>query len=381
MGSAPCQPRSEIGTGPKDELKYYAITNFGKGLSWIVTMKRTLLFLVFAVSLPAFSSSAWPKEERIERLTPEHRKWLEEEVVYIITERERDVFLSLETVEEHERLIEAFWRKRDPNPVTPQNEFKEEHYRRLEYAKKFLGRETVRPGWMTDRGRMYIILGEPRSRESYDGYNEIVSSELWFYEGDPSKGLPSFFYLLFFKRNDIGEYKLYNPIVDGPQALLQGQYSTTRNMQQTMNMLTQVSPELARASLSFDTSDPADFATYQPSLGTPLLIARIEDSPKRAIRTDYADAWLRYGGRVSADYSFNFVPSRNVFAVLAGPESTPFVNYSVEIDPQNFSLETDEDKSKFYTTLDVSFEVRDPNGNLVAVNDRESYIELTPSEV
>lgn len=340
-------------------------------------MKRILLLLFFL----GISVSLWAKDERIERLSPEHRQWLEEEVVYIITERERDVFLSLETLEERERFIEAFWRKRDPNPATPQNEFQDEHYRRLEYANQFLGRETVRPGWMTDRGRMYIILGEPRSRESYDGYQEIVSSELWFYQGDPAKGLPSFFYLLFFKRHDIGEYELYNPIVDGPQALLQPQYNSTRNMEQMFDILMKVSPELARASLSFDTSDPADFVSYQASLGTPMLIARIEDSPKRAIRTDYADAWLRYGNRVSAEYSFNFIPSRSTFAVLAGPERTPFVHYGIEIDPQNFSLETDEDRTKFYTTLDVSVEVRDPEGNLIAVNDRETYIELTPSEV
>lgn len=344
-------------------------------------MRKHVSHLFFALALGVGPSSVAAQDASLDRLSPEHRKWLEEEVPYIILDREREVFLSLQTGAERDRFIEAFWRKRDPNPVTPENEFKTEHYRRLAYANEFLGRETSRPGWMTDRGRMYIILGEPRSLERYDGYREIVSTELWFYQGEPRGGLPAAFYLLFFKRHDIGEYKLYNPTVDGPQALLEGQYTTTRNMQQIMNMLTQVSPELARASLSLDPSDPADFSTFQPSLGTPFLIARIEESPKLAVQTDYADAWLRYGNRVSADYSFNFVPSRSVLAVLAGPEDTPFVHYSVEIDPQNFSLEATEDQSKFYTTLDVSFEVRGPDGNLVANNDRESYIELTPNDV
>ena len=116
-------------------------------------------------------------------------------------------------------------------------------------------------------------------------------------------------------------------------------------------------------------------------MGTEIMLARIEESPKRAIRTDYADAWLRYGNRVSADYSFNFVPSRSSFAVLAEPSGTPLVQFSIELDPQNFALETDEEQSKFYTTLDVTVEARASGGALVVANDREVYLELKPSQV
>ena len=100
--------------------------------------------------------------DRIDRLPKSHRDWLEREVVYIITDRENDVFLSLESFDERQRFIEAFWRKRDPNRTTPENEFRIEHYRRIDYANTFLGRETFLEGWQTDRGRYYIILGEPR---------------------------------------------------------------------------------------------------------------------------------------------------------------------------------------------------------------------------
>jgi GWxTD domain-containing protein len=329
----------------------------------------------------ALAADVYGKDERLERLTPEHKKWIEEEVVYIITDPEKDLFLDLETLEERESFIKAFWAKRDPNPATPVNEFKEEHYRRLEHANEFLGRETFRPGWRTDRGRYYIILGEPREIQRYDGYNELVSTELWFIEGDPAKGLPSFFYLLFFKRHDVGEYELYHPIVDGPGRLLRGQYSFSGQAGEVLDKLTEISPELARASLSFDTSDPPDMIGGRASLGTDIMLARVEESPKRAIRTDYADAWRRYGDKVSAEYSFNFIPSRNIFSVLVGPERTPFVHYSIEIDPQNFTMETDEDRSKYYTTLDVSFEVRKPEGELVVGNEKEVYLELTPSQV
>ena len=126
-----------------------------------------------------------------------------------------DRVAPLGSVEERNLFIEAFWRKRDPNPVTLDNEYKIEHYRRIDYANTYLGRETSREGWRTDRGRYYVLLGEPREIQRFDGYGQIVSSHLWFYQGDLRMGIPAFFYLLFFKRNDIGEYRLYSPVIDG----------------------------------------------------------------------------------------------------------------------------------------------------------------------
>ncbi len=343
-----------------------------------------------ALLLAALPAPALPQEdelgrrEKLERLREDHRAWLEEEVVYIITDREEEVFLSLETLEERTRFIEVFWEKRDPHPATIENEFRDEHYRRIEYANEYLGRDTFRAGWRTDRGRYYILLGEPRERHSFDGYNEVVSSELWFYQGDVQKGLPSFFYLVFFKRHDIGEYRLYHPVVDGPQSLVRGQYVQTGGAEastRAFETLQRIDAELANASLSLDPSEPGDWTTGRASLSSDFVIARVEDSPRRAIRTDYADAWLRYRDRVSADYSFNFVPSRGVFAVTGGPGGTPFVHFSVEIDPQNFTLETDEDQTKFYTTLDISVEAVNEDQVTVLRVDRPAYLELTRTQV
>ena len=105
-------------------------------------MNRTVLLSVLLTISPGLGA-----DERVESLPSQYRKWLEEEVVYIITDREKEVFLSIETLEGRNRFIDAFWRKRDPNLVTPENEFKEEHYRRLQHANEFLGQETFRPGW------------------------------------------------------------------------------------------------------------------------------------------------------------------------------------------------------------------------------------------
>jgi len=320
-------------------------------------------------------------DERLDRLPANYREWLEEEVVYVITQTEREVFLSLGTLEERERFIEAFWRIRDPNLATPENEFQSEHYRRLEYANRSLSRETARPGWKTDRGRIYIVLGEPQQITRFEAHNEIVQSELWLYPAQTSKGLPTSFNLLFFRKKGFGEYELYSPILDGPNALMNGyQYTPGADNDDSLRIMQQISPELARASLSLDLGEPVDFVSRRPAMGTDILLARIEASAKRSVRTDYADAYLRYGDRVSADYSFRYVPNQKTFVVLYGPEATPFVHYSIELQPEDFALESSEDESKLYTTLDVTHEVRSASGALVAKDDQEVYLELAPSQ-
>src|SRR5271167_1507135 len=86
-----------------------------------------------------------------------YKKWLDEDVVYIISPEERHAFLHLATNEEREQFIEAFWQRRNPDPDSPENTFKEEHYRRIAYANEHFA--SGEPGWKTDRGRIYIIWG------------------------------------------------------------------------------------------------------------------------------------------------------------------------------------------------------------------------------
>jgi TonB family protein len=85
--------------------------------------------------------------------------WLNEDVAYIISPKERDVFLKLKTDKERDLFIESFWKHRDPNPATPENEFKTEHYRRLSYANEHYAEGDI-PGWKTESGRFYILFGK-----------------------------------------------------------------------------------------------------------------------------------------------------------------------------------------------------------------------------
>src|SRR5256885_9952152 len=94
-----------------------------------------------------------------------YKKWLDEDVRWIITDEERGAFKQLSNDEERDSFIEAFWQRRDPTPDTVENEFKEEHYRRMAYANEHFPAGI--PGWKTDRGKMYIMYGPPDEIESH----------------------------------------------------------------------------------------------------------------------------------------------------------------------------------------------------------------------
>ncbi len=118
---------------------------------------------------PAAQETGKERKRRDKRLHAElatpYKKWLDEEVAYIITDEERTAFLRLTNNEEREQFIEQFWLRRDPTPDTVENEFKEEHYRRIAYANERFASGI--PGWRTDRGRIYIIWGPADETESH----------------------------------------------------------------------------------------------------------------------------------------------------------------------------------------------------------------------
>ena len=100
-----------------------------------------------------------------QELSGTYKKWLNEDVVYIITPEEKAAFKQLSNDEERDNFIEQFWLRRDPTPDTPENEYKEEHYRRIAYANEHFAAGI--PGWRTDRGRIYIAWGAPDQIETH----------------------------------------------------------------------------------------------------------------------------------------------------------------------------------------------------------------------
>src|SRR5215510_5522416 len=100
-----------------------------------------------------------------QELSKELRTWLEQDVRWIITDEERAAFKQLSNDEERDQFIEQFWLRRDPTPDTLENEFKEEHYRRIAYANERFASGI--PGWKTDRGQIYIKFGAPTQIDAH----------------------------------------------------------------------------------------------------------------------------------------------------------------------------------------------------------------------
>ena len=354
---------------------------------------RRLIPLVIALVLAAAATASAAQEEltekeRIEALPERHRVWLTEEVVYLITDREKRTFLGLTSEQERSNFFEAFWRKRDPNPSTPENEFRIEHYERLDYANNWFGRDTFRDGWQTDRGRYYILLGMPRSIQNYEARDEIYPTELWFYNNSELKrfGLPAFFYLLFWRRHGVGELQLYDPISDGPTALLTGYQPERRDFrdetERAYEILYEFDPEIANAAMSFRT-DEQDITRFQAvPFGSLSLLADIHEVPFHGLDDSYADRLDFERGAIEADYLFTWVPGHGAVAVLPGPEGASFLHWVLEVEAQHTAFIRNEDRGTFDTSFIASIEVvlTEDQEQVVTEFRKENFVSLNDDQ-
>jgi GWxTD domain-containing protein len=123
------------------------------------------------VAKPMTEKERKKQQEKLRKeLETPFKKWLDEDVVYIITDEEKKAFKTLQTDEEREQFIEQFWLRRDPSPDTEENEYREEHYRRIAYANDNFASGI--PGWKSDRGMIYIKYGAPDERDQHNGGTE-----------------------------------------------------------------------------------------------------------------------------------------------------------------------------------------------------------------
>lgn len=354
-----------------------------------------LLIISFILPLSLYSV----QETRLEEA---HKKWLEEEAVYIITPAEKEVFLKLETDRERDNFIEEFWRQRDPTPGTRRNEFREEHYLKIDFANRTFGRGTPVEGWRTDRGKFYIMLGRPANIEKYSTF-DIHPIEIWYYMGNPKLDQEPIFRLTFFKRGGTGVYELYDPMRDGPKDLVphHERYPDTvefddqgrmvldpgsaaeiqemahlvdgRDIQAYLLLKENVGHELADA--SFSNFPGRKGPTYR--LPSAILIKEVETYPTKKINDDYAYEFLEHKAVVEVSYSVHYIGNQSKVDVLQHPSGMFFVNYTIV--PENLSV--DFYKNKYFTNLQASLRVADPEGKTIFQMERSIPIELKKEEL
>jgi GWxTD domain-containing protein len=315
---------------------------------------RPLLLAVVLLGLALAGLAPAGQKVREKDLPSRHQDWLKLTTTFILP-AEREVFLSLTNERERDIFIEAFWKQRDPTPATPQNEYKDEMEARFKYVNEYFRRGTVREGWMTDMGRIYMILGRPVNIERFEGTAGLYPVQAWYYYGDALKGLPTNFAMIFFQRGG-GEFKLYNPISDGPGSfIIDTKGVDLTDHQRVYEKIREMAPTLASVSLSLIPNQIP--YGYSPSPQSNIILAKVFDSPKKDINPAYATHFLNFRGVVSTEYLTNYVESDGAaYVVRDGVLGLDFLNFTVS--PRKVSIDYYQPKDQYYCSFKVSVSLR-----------------------
>jgi GWxTD domain-containing protein len=273
--------------------------------------------------------------------------------------------LRLESDRDRNLFIEAFWKHRDPTPDTDQNEFRTEHYRRIQHANQFYGKDSPGPGWRSDMGRIYIILGEPKAVDKFENLIDIKPTLIWFFSDMAEFGLPTSFNVVFYKRETMGEYRLYSPLNDGPQSLLLNYTGDMTSYAAAYQQLMETEPLIAGVSLSLIPGESRQRPT--PSMPSEILLYKqIPAAPFERVKDDYAEKLLRYKDVIDVDYTANYIENDSLIKIYREPSGLTFVHYLIE--PARLTLE--KDQHEYRADLEVNGIVSDDRGNTVYQFDR-----------
>jgi GWxTD domain-containing protein len=338
------------------------------------TFGTCILIILSVVALCALLPAQ--KKKTAKDLPPQYQKWLQEEVIYIISPKERDVFLQLESDRERNIFIEAFWKQRNPDPSSTENAFKTEHYKRIAYANQWLGKSSPTPGWRTDRGRIYIILGQPKEIQAYENMYDLRPVITWFYDGMAEYGLPGSFYLVFWKKDIVDDYRLYSPINDGPQQLMQHYAGDMADATTAYEALMKIEPAVGSVSLSLIPGE-TQFSSA-PSLASEILIKQsIPEAPHYKVKDEYAEKLLKYKNIIEVDYTANYIDNESLISVFQDPSGLSFVHYLIE--PKRLSFE--QTTTGYRTTLEINGIVTDRQNKPIYQFDRTIPLDMTEAQM
>ncbi len=329
----------------------------------MIRKKILIIFILIVLGFPFYS---FAKKEIT--LSGKYKKFLDE-VSPIITKKEKKVFLSLKTDKERDDFIKLFWAQRDPVPLTPENEYKEEYYKRLKYVNAIFGREEGTKGWKTERGRIYLLLGKPKFIDRYDGMGRLYPIEVWFYSLPPKYGLPANFYLVFYKPPGYNGYKLYSPNFDGPAALIGGYSGDPTDYYTAYEYIKNWEPQLAPITISLIPEKQVQDVTQPPPENIALL-SGIEKVPYKIVDENYAERFFNLKPYVNVDYTTKYVESKST--ALFVPYIEKGVNFlDIAVQPDRFSIENY--KGKYYSKFQVVFKLISFDGKDEIFNSNEDY--------
>lgn len=327
-----------------------------------------LMTIIFLIVLCFSIGNAQKEKDLINKLAPAYREWLEI-VTPIITNTEKEVFLKLKTDRERDRFINFFWKIRDPNPETTENEFYREYMERVHFADQYFSIGSSKRGCLTERGYYYLLLGKPLERQVFATQSDIWPMELWFYKGEEKYGLPGYFYLLFYQPEGVGDYRLYYPGIEGPEKLVIPSLTKEQiNRTKAIDIIKAINAELAKAAVSYLPEDRSD--TFS-SLSSQTIIAAIKSLPEKKFATEYARNYLSYKDYIDVDYSHNYLTSSAVAKVFQN-DGHYFIHWTIEPDRINFA----ENQGLYSAVFELTIRLEDLKGNPVFSRTEEIPLRL-----
>jgi GWxTD domain-containing protein len=294
---------------------------------------RRLFVFVFLVLV---CSPLIPHLEAIgpRQLAPHYRKWIEEDVAYIITQEERREYLRLASDEERDTFIKQFWESRNPTPHNPVNTFEEEHYRRLAYVRTQFGDERADDGWRTDMGRIYITLGPPQQRATYHQGMSTRPVELWFYQS-PSPALPAYFNLVFYRPSEAEPFVLYSPRSDGPTKIVTNDVHDDAQALRTIDK--SMGAEVTHAMVSLLPGESINIDHPNPTMSSDLLLDEIRNLPEQKLERARIERQRAANREVVSSNIFTGFHATELEAVVlrdaAGQPSVDFLMRNRQPDP------------------------------------------------
>ena len=314
------------------------------------------------------------------QLPPRYEHWLDEEVNYLITSQERTIFLGLTTDQDRDHFIDTFWAIRNPDPNSPSNTFREEHYRRLEYANTHFGSAAAANGWNTDRGMVYITLGPPQQKRSYLNAQEVKPMETWFYQ-DPGSALAPYFSVVFYKQSAAEDFKIYSPYQDGPDALIDSTNAINDTKTALKIIKNSLGNEVANLTLSIFPNEPVDNTSGTPTLESDSLLNKIRNYrnlPENRDLLAHRRALLEgVTHRVLLGQDFSDL------SVLATRDNANQVSihYLLRLlNPGDFVLGKDSAQRVYYS-LSVESQLLSTDGKVIYTDTQDLHDYLTPDQV
>lgn len=331
------------------------------------SLKKYVIIIFIVVVASSMVLAKTPGKD----LPPRYKQWIQDEVNYIITSEEKGAFLQLSTDDERDKFIDRFWELRNPTPGAPTNTYKNEIYKRIEYAKQYLD------GVHTDMGQTYITLGEPKQRAKYYGRQEVRPMEIWFYQ-NTNPALPPYFNVLFFDKDNNGSMRFYSPYMDGPGKLATSVMTVNDNKHALQSIDRALGREVARTTLSLIPDEPVDMQNATTSLASDVMIGTIKGLANHPLTKDELNL-----KRATESVTHRIVLGDDYLDVVTVTLRDGAGNFNLHYllrlhRPSDFAIA--EADNKFFYNVDLLARVYGPDNKLIFKQDKDISQYLDPGD-